>query len=283
MLSEFGTSRYYIRTDGENADKSALMVFDERGQLVSPGKLPSHITNELLTVFNGFPKAVCRSSGGLILVHPSHLVIVTQEKSPMDVRVKVLFQELERNSQHRVISKKIITSSKTVPLSEIKAGFSYESSRNQNFVIDMGLGIIPIHVLSFYEDSQGITWAAFVRHDEIEKAILASISSQISIFEVPQNLLRSIDSFSTNGQKDFQWAKEHVQRLIERGESIIPESLLLTAPVNVPPGLSFTELNHYLLSRIEEKKVHQTDASYFLSNTEHPESELLLPMNENPD
>jgi hypothetical protein len=199
----------------------------------------------------------------------------------MDIRIKVLFKELERNSQHQIVSKKIITSSKTVPLTEIKEGFTYDNIRFQNFVLDMGLGIIPVHVLSFYPDSQGNHWALFVRHDELEKALVGSESRNVSIYEVPQNLLRWIESLS-HGEKDFQWAKGHVRKLVERDEIIIPELLLIGSPVEVPTGLSFTSLEHHLLSCIE-KKLLTPKVSYFIPSTETSENSTLTLLDENRD
>lgn len=282
MLSEIETSRYFIRTDGTGTENPKLMVFDERGNVISSSKLPGHHTEHLLTIFNGLPKAVQRSSGGLILVQPLQLVMIHSENPQTEVRVKVLFKELERNSQHRVISKKLIISSKTIPLSEIKDGFSYDNSRSQNFVVDMGLGIVPIHVLCTYTDSQGVTWSVFVRHDQIEKSLIDSTVTQISLYEAPQSLLRWIEPFAAKGEKDFQWAKRHVQKLIERGETIIPEALLAGAPVQVPSGQSFTELEHFLLKYISEN-VLTTQASYFVPAPEQSDSNSLLPLDENRD
>jgi hypothetical protein len=280
MPSEKKTSKYFIKTSTEGAEPS-LVLFDERGNPSSENRLLGENTEILLSIFNGLPKAVHRSSGGLILVQPSQLVLTDSSEGIMDLRIKVLFKELERNSQHQIVSKKIITSSKTVPLSEIKEGFTYDNIRFQNFVLDMGLGIVPVHVLSFYPDSQGHLWALFVRHDELEKSLVGFESRNISIYEVPQNLLRSIESLS-HGEKDFQWAKGHVRKLVERGETIIPELLLIGSSVEVPTGLSFTGLEHHLLSCIE-KKLLTPDVSYFIPSTETHEQSSLVLLDENPD
>ena len=250
MLSEKKTSKYFIKTRNTEAEPS-LVLLDAQGQPASEPPLLGEHTELLLSIFNGLPKAVHRSSGGLILVQPSQLVFTTLSEGQTELRIKVLFNELERNSKHQIISKKIILSSKTVPVTEIKEGFTYDNIRFQNFVLDMGLGIIPVHVLSFYLDSHGYTWAIFVRHDELEKALVRTEASKLSIYEVPQNLLRSIEPFS-QGEKDFQWAKSHVRKLIERGETIIPEVLSIGRPVEVPTGLSFTGLEHHLFSEANE-------------------------------
>jgi len=280
MLSEIKTSKYFIKTSNDGAEPS-LVLFDERGTLTTPNPLSKENTDLLMTVFNGLPKGVQRSSGGLILVQPSQLVLTHSADDTLEVRVKVLFKELERNGQHQIISKKVITSSKTVPLGEIKEGFTYDNIRFQNFVLDIGLGIIPVHVLSTYPDSHGHIWALFVRHDELERALVGPKASRVSIFEVPQNILRLISPFSQRGEKDFQWAKEHVQKLVERGETIIPDVLLAGSPIQVPVGLSFSDLEHYLLSCIEKKFLIRESSSYFIPQKEVTDSVSLHLLDEN--
>jgi len=283
MSSNVKTAKYFIQTTSSGSEKPQIVFFDERGnETTAQSRLLETHFDKLLTVFNGLPKAVRRSSGGLIIVHPTQLVHLHTEQGAEEIRVKVLFKELERNAQHQIISKKIILSSKTVPLSEIQEGFSHDAIHTHNFVVDMGLGIIPVHVLSFYPDSQGHTWALFVRHDEIQKALLESRPSQIMVYEVPLDLLRRIEPFSDSNEKDFQWAKNHVHKLLDRGEKIVPEILSIGPSAEVPAGLSFTELEQCLLSSTQKSLVLDGQ-TYFLSNAEGTEQEPLLLLNENPD
>lgn len=283
MLSNIKTSKFFIRTEIGIAGKPELTLFDESGNQTTPPKqlLSSHFDN-LIAAFNGGPKAVKRSSGGLINVAPSQLVLVNTDEQLEEIRVKVLFRELERNAQHQIISKKVVLSSKAVLLSEIQEGFTYDNIRTQNFVLDVGLGIIPVHVLSFYLDHQGLPWAIFVRYDQMEKAIIESTSTRISVFEVPQSLLRWIKPLSGTDEKDFQWAKNHVQKLLDRGEQIVPEVLLMGHPITTPSGLSFASLEHHLISTVQQTIELQVP-SYFIPNSEAGTYEPLLLLNENPD
>jgi len=216
--------------------------------------LSPEILNKLAWVFDGSPKAIHRNSGGLIQAHPAEVVFPESTKQvDSEVRVKMVFYELERDNQHRIISKKIITSSKTVPLSEIKEGFDLQSGIG-GFVVDFGLGLIPVHFISSYVDQNGFEWALAARQDEYEKAKLSNKAEEINLFEIPKKMLRWIEPLSLEGKKDFQWAKNHLASLVSRKEQIIPNLLLVAESCRVSPSLSVKEIDERLRDYPEKKR-----------------------------
>jgi hypothetical protein len=159
--------------------------------------------------------------------------------------VKMVFLELERNENREIISRTIITASKLVALPEIQEGFKINPSL-QGFVVDLGLGIIPVRLISSRFDENGFEWALVSRQDEFEKARFSNKPQQVALFEVPKKLLRWITPISLEGQKDFQWAKTHLQALVRLNKTIVPSVLELPRSVTLEPSLGLNEIDQSL-------------------------------------
>lgn len=249
------TSPVFIwREDKENS-KQKLVLCDPHGNSYEK-PIPDGVLEQLAEIFNGLPRAVERNSGGLILVQPTQIVVIEKKLSvPLiqpEIRIKVSFKDLERDSQHRVISKKIVTNTKVLTLMELQDSAIYESHVSGNYVVDFGQGIIPIHVFSFKTDAEGNSWALFVRHDELETALLASEgSTTLTIYEVPQDILRILDPDTS--EKNFQWAKQHAKALLKRNEILVPALLTNGKKVKLPAGSSLAQIEARLKSEVSSE------------------------------
>jgi hypothetical protein len=238
------TSPVLLWRKEEETSQPKLILCDPHGNSYEK-PIPEGVLEQLAEIFNGLPRAVERNSGGLILVQPTQIVVIEKKLSiPLiqpEIRIKVSFKDLERDSQHRVISKKIVTNSKMLTLMELQDPLAYESQTSQNFVVDFGQGIIPVHVFSKRVDESGNSWALFVRHDELEGALLASEgSTTLRIYEVPQDCLRVLNPEIS--ERDFQWAKQHAKALLKRNEILVPEVLATGSQVEIPAGWSLSKI-----------------------------------------
>jgi hypothetical protein len=270
MRNRVSASPIRIKRNLDSSGQNQILLFNAQGEVLST-RLPSHTSQKLIELLDPSPKAVARSSGGLSLVQLSPQWYLKKETKEPELLIKVIFNELERNSQHQIISKNLVTQAKVIPIQDILDGFRVEERGSQAYVVDFGMGIIPVYVFRFYRDADGFSWALFVRYDELEKALINPDSkpSSVTIYEVPTALLRIIHPLKTNGEKDFIWAKEHAGVLVERGETLIPEILLVQDSIVIPQGLSLEQIEQLLLDEIHP--------------SEPKEFELLIPLDENPD
>lgn len=256
MTSKMHTSRFFIRVEPRGPQESELIYMDEHGKQVTLA-LPPTILEKLMRIFDGAPKAVPRSSGGLITVKPYQLLVTSSEDQPISVKIKVVFKDLERDLKNQIISNKIVHVTKTVDLEDIVDCSKLTSSFNNNFVVDLGLGIIPIHVLQYFTDASGVEWAFFVRHDELERSVLdPSIESNgISIGEVPKEMLRWIPAYSNTQERDFRWARDHIKQLLARGEHIIPDALVHMRHLLLPTEATLAEILQFLRQTLTSQPV----------------------------
>lgn len=235
---------------------------------LNQAQLTAKELEKLAWIFDGTPKAIRRGTGGLVLASPTEIILPrTKENSSNDIRVKMVFYELERNQQHQIISKTIITATKLVSINEIEKGFKVGLDL-KGFVVDFGWGIIPVRFIAKLVDERGFEWALAARQDEYEKAKLSKTTELIHLFEVPQKLLRWIEPFSAKGEKDFQWAKKNLETLLLRKENIIPEILQLPSPFALDPNLTIHQMDQRL------KELTGSFNCWDLS---------LLPLDENPE
>ena len=274
-------AKYHIKKQKEDGKlKQTLWVDESESPLEDV--LPQDLTDQVASLLDGQPRAVERSSGGQILVKPIELFIKESPEGEKQIRVKVLFRELETDSTGKVISKICVTSSKTVLLSEIKKGTPFSKDQAHNCVVDFGLGLIPIRVISFREDEKLRKWAIFVRHDELESALLSEGSSQaiLTLYEIPVDLMRWVEPISEQGKKDFSWARKHVKQLVERGLVIVPEVLRLTQ-VSVYSGITLSEMDELLKKSVSGTEDVQEKSSHIISSIGDDSGSNLLPLNEN--
>lgn len=234
--------------------------------------LDSETLTKLAWVFDGTPKAIERASGGLILAEPTELSLPSPQNTEgsngsESIKVRMVFWDLERNANREIISRTIITASKLVALKDIHEGFAINSIP-QGFVVDLGLGIIPVRLISSHFDSNGFEWALVSRQDEFEKARFSTTPQPVTLFEVPKKLLRWITPLSLEGKKDFQWAKTHLQALVKLQKTIVPEVLKLPQSITLEPSLSIKEM---------DESLKEKTSSFRLTHS------LLIPLDESPE
>lgn len=274
-------AKYHIKRQKEEGKPKPPLWVDEN-ESPFEASFSQDITEQIASLLDGQPRAVERSSGGQILVKPVELFIKEGPEGEKQIRVKVLFRELETDSTGKVISKNCITSSKTVLLSEIKKGNLFSKDKCHNCVVDFGLGLIPVRVIAFREDEKRRSWAIFVRHDELEGALLSDTSfhSVITLYEMPADLMRQVEPLSGNGKKDFSWARNHAKKLAERGLSLVPEVLRLTQ-VSVSSGIPLQEMDDLLKKSLTDNGEPQEKSYHVISSISEEIAAPLLPLDEN--
>jgi hypothetical protein len=279
MLSGIKTTQYTIKTEKKDDKSLAFQLLDGQGSACTTLLTPE-VHQHLSALFNGAPKCVERSSGGLSLVTPSQALFVKNKEDQKEIRIRVLFQELERDPQHRIVSNKIVTRTKIVLLSDvIESPWADCFNKPGSFCVDFGMGLIPVHVFNFQEDPDGVMWALFVRFDELERALVheKKSSTELSIYKVPKDLLRYLHSTLGNQIRSFQWAKDHAHKLHSRGEKLVPDLLREGKPCPVRTGLTFDEIINQLKGHLESD-LRETNLPIF-----YLESDSLIPLNENSD
>ena len=270
------TTLYHIKTEEKADGSKAFQLVDTHGDIDNTLLTPE-IVAQLSRCFNGAAKYVSRSSGGMSLVTPVPILVVQHCEGKTEIRTRVVFRELERNAQHRLISKKIVFRSKNVLLGEIKERPLESSSQIfETRCIDFGMGIIPVCVFKFHEDPDGVIWALFVRYDELERALVQGNeeSLEISVYKVPRDLLRYMDSVTSSIDKNFLWAQEHAQKLLARGEVLIPEFLRAAPSFSLIGGKNLQEIKARLELALIQGQSLPTPIFYV-------DSEALAPLDEN--
>lgn len=248
----------YFLWSREGTKNDKLIYYDQNGECHEK-PIPSGILEKGLHIFDGKPRAVRRSSGGLVLAEPYQVVIYdrtvlspeTQWRPMRDpnsmIRIRVKFHDLVRSRDGLIISPQPVIQTKIVMLDELKDAFPTKIEAEQRFVMDFGRGIIPIHVFHFAEDEKGRAYALFARADEIEKALTAKEGEKVALqtFQIPQSVLRLTEKTGAE-EKEYKAAQDNLIWLKQNGETIVPPCLKLGDEVEVPGGASLEMLQHFL-------------------------------------
>ena len=269
LMQEAGTSNTLVYYDqaGTRIERPI-----ERGQF-----------EDALKKFDGKPKAVARTNGGLVRAVPYQLVLCEGygQITPTP-KIKVKFREFIRDSEGRVGGGRVQTVSKLVLPHEVVDLFSYRLDEPQRFIIDVGRGIVPIYVFKYATDRTGKPVALFVEVDDVERSMLgrgATTTSKIKIYQVPRDLVRYACHCNLHGQDEFDIAMENYHHQKQAALEVFPESLNIAAPVEGPTNLTYLDFRNYLT---EELRQYQ-DLGLTMEPTklidEH-EGKSLVPFNE---
>lgn len=236
MAKELAGIEYFLWSkDGKQSDK--LIYYDKEGNYIEK-PIPKGLLDEPLKFFDGKPKAVNRTSGGLSLAEP-HQIVVYQGN---EIRIRVRIKELVRSQQGYVISPKPVYQMKVVPLSQMEPGFEIHAGEKQSYAVDLGQGLLPIHVFHIETDIQGQKHALFVLEPQLKKALATPGTEKAALetYRLPAEILRwARPEVARESQKN-------VEKLVAEHSLYIPESLQATSPITIAGGTSLEMLRHFL-------------------------------------
>lgn len=227
---------YFIWTkDGQKSDK--LIYYDKLGNCIEK-PIPAGLLDEPLKLFDGGPRSVRRTTGGVSIAEPHQIVIY----QPDEIRIRVRLKDLVRNQEGFVVSPKGVVQMKVLPMTHIEPGFRVHTEEKQTFVIDLGQGLIPIHVFHIESDLQGRRSALFVLQHTLNQAVASARTEKISfsIFRLPVDVLRFAK------QEVFQEGLKNAEGLASSNGLYLPDALIGSSPVQVPGGSSLEMVKHFL-------------------------------------
>jgi hypothetical protein len=241
---------FIVTPDERDPKRCKLIYFDPKGirheLLVRKSTIDAAISK-----LDGKPRAIVRSSGGLVAAQPYQLVLhhsvgEGRELSP-ELRIKVRFKEFVRDENGKVTSGNVMTVTKSVLPEEILDEVAYDLRSTQKFLIDFGHGAVPIAIFSFVSDAAGENQALFVEADAVERAIRTPSGSRVNVqrFKVSKDLIRVVRD-SDHSAEIFKAAQANAERLRRSGMVVIPESLRAGETVAVPTGMTYQGICDFL-------------------------------------
>lgn len=255
---------FLLMQNGGN--RNTLIYYDQQGTRFEK-EIERGQIEHALKKFDGKPKAVVRSSGGIVRAIPYQLVLcegtpVFGQVTPQP-KIRVKFRELGRDEHGRIIPGVINTVSKLVEPEQVIELFSYRLENPQRFVVDMGRGIIPIYVFRYWTDPQQRVQALFVELDDMESAVMGSREGKRTLIQpyyVPRDILRYACRSNSYGRDEYDIAWENYRLQKESGKPIFPETLRFGNQIEGTTNLTCEELRLLLtkevsrLSRLQDEK-----------------------------
>ncbi len=269
----------------QDAGKSnTLVYYDQKGtrfeRPIERGQF-----DDALKKFDGKPKAVARSNGGLVRAVPYQLVLCEGYGNiTPQPKIKVKFREFKRDSEGRVGGGTIQTVSKLVMPHEVVDLFTYRLDEPQRFIIDIGRGIVPIYIIKYASDIEGKSVALFVEMDDVERSMLGrgeKTSSKIKVYQISRDLLRYACHCNLHGQDEYNIAMENYQIQKQQGLEIFPESLAIAGPIEGPTNLTYQDFRKYITDELNQfSDLELTmEPTKLIEETERVER-ALVPFNE---
>jgi len=225
-----------------------LVYFDPKGRR-QEAFVKKTIFEAALAKLDGKPKAIARSSGGIVTAQPYQMVLYHCMSDSVgtgpELRIKVRFKDFARNEGEKMTSGTIATVTKNVLPEEILDPVKYDLKSNQRFLIDFGQGAIPITVFSFLAEPGGESVALFVESDSVERSIRERQGSRIIThrYRASRDVVRVLREGST-GQ--FEAAKANYERMKKAGIAAVPQSLQTGPTIDLPTGFSYQAVTEFL-------------------------------------
>ena len=241
----------------------------------------SVVFTEVLQLFDGRTKAVRRSSGGLVLAEPCQIVVVGQESpSRSNIRLRVRFKDISFEEINGDLISHCQTHTKVIALEDLRDPFSYNFNTSQQFVLDVGHGIVPVHVVHYDTDAQGVTYAYFVEIPAIE-SVLLSPSGQtrfVQPYRVPRSVLRFAGvKVEREGKSDYELSRENLERMERFGATLFPDCLKTGGMIEVPTGVGVKDLSDYLqLSLVQSRAEAGGSEPLFMPSLRQDEEEFFI-------
>ena len=234
---------FIISPDEADPKRCRVMYFDPKG-VRHEVSLRKSLLDAAISKLDGKPRAIARSSGGLVMAQPYQLVLhhcVAQgvDAGP-ELRVKVRFKELVRDERGRVNSGNAMTVTKNLLPEEVLEGIRYDLHSTQKFLVDFGQGPVPIAIFSFVSDSAGENQALFVEAESIEQAIRTPAGKQIYVqrYKISKEMVRVVRD-AEQAKEIFSKARENSERIKKMGGNLIPDAFKVGEAIEIPSGMSY--------------------------------------------
>lgn len=229
--------------------------------------------------FDGRLKSVRRSSGGLAAAQPCQIVVVnTDYPKQVGVRLRVRFKDLTVQIRDGELVAKCLTHTKIVAPEELHEPLTYHFNLSQQFVLDIGHGIVPVQVVHYDRDAEGVIRAHFIDNKEIENAVQTPLggSCEIQTYQVPRAVLRyATPRIQREGKSDLEIARENYSRMERLRAVIFPSCLAFGSPLEVPGGVSAQDIRDYLQLTLVKRTENDPRIHPILLSSLNTEEELL--------
>lgn len=241
---------FIVMPDEQDPKRVRLIYFDPKGMRHEVA-LRKSIVDNAVAKLDGKPRAIARSSGGIVVAQPYQLVlhhcVAEGSETPPELRIKVRFKEFVRDDRGRVTSGNVMTVTKNILPEEILGEVIYDLKAPQKFLLDFGQGAIPVSVFTFVSDAVGDNQALFVDAESIEKAIRTPAGSRVLVqrYKVDKDLVRVVRDLETSVEV-LTKAGANFDRLKRQGATPIPEPLKVGEPIEIPTGMSYQGICEFL-------------------------------------
>lgn len=241
---------FIVTQDDTDPRRSRLIYFDPRG-IRHEVLIRKSTVDAAIAKLDGKPRAIARSSGGLVMAQPYQLVlhhcIAEGVDSAPELRIKVRFKEFVRDERGKVTSGSVMTVTKNLLPDEVLEGISYDLKSTQKFLLDFGQGALPVSIFSFVSDAAGENQALFVEADAIERAIRTPAGSKIHVqrYKVSKDLVRVVRD-SEHAKEVFEKAQSNFERVKKMGGSTAPDAIKVGEPIEIPSGMSYQAICEFL-------------------------------------
>jgi hypothetical protein len=241
---------FIVTPDERDPKRVKIIYFDPKGVRHEVIFRKSAIDSAIAKM-DGKPRAISRSSGGIVMAQPYQLVLHHSVTDGLDIgpelRIKVRFKEFVRDERGKVSSGNVMTVTKNILPEEVLDEVSYDLKSTQKFLLDFGQGALPVAIFSFVSDAAGENQALFVEADAIERAIRTPAGSKIQVqrFKVSKDLVRVVRDMEV-APEILGKAQANAERLKKAGGSGIPEALKVGEAIEIPTGMSYQAICEFL-------------------------------------
>lgn len=223
-----------------------LVYFDHLGNRYESPVSPQLVA-AAVKVFDGKPRSLRRSSGGVSLVHPVQLLVYPDGKGSVELRVRLQFQDYKLLPT----GLQVVKHTKIAELAEIGPAFDYLLHLPQRFVADFGKGLVPVYL--FHTEGSEV---CFVDPKDWERATLSLRGESVLLqpYSMPKDLVRlGTGSDFQKGKSVFDLAHSRLKQIKEQAGTAFPAALKLGGQLEVPTGERPEDLRHYLRVSVSEQ------------------------------
>jgi hypothetical protein len=235
----------------------------------SQGRTHSHLVSlelhhKILQIFNGGPKAILRTTGGIGLAVPKAIKFKKTDAGAERLLIWMNCKDFSPVSERAAES--VINRPKLVRVKDILEGFKPAEETSKHYAIDFGEGIVPIQILKFISITGEEPMVAFLdwRIPAVNSASDAPRSFQV--YWVPQACLRLVENLNQ--------AKENCVEKFDPKKAYIPKMLRFGKEIEVPSNFPADKfLARHLSQHLGEAPESETSATSTLQLSD----EGLLP------
>ncbi len=239
--------------DENHSGHYRIIYFDPRGKRYER-LVDRPLLDKAIKILDGAPRSIGRSSGGLINSQPYKLVLYhnvgENENQAVEMRVKVRFMDFQTNDNRHG---EFVTLTKVVLPDDLNVPFQYGCSSQQQYIVDFGCGILPLHVFAFLSHTESGTVALCVERTTLEDVVKQPSGNGVTLqrYKLPRDVLRMAREIrNSSGKTEFEEARQNLLRLRKLNDPVIPPSLKVGEPVELPSGISIENATQYLRASV---------------------------------